>query len=283
MRMEPRPVLEAERIRRCAVCGMFYPGNATILRKEISGLLERIRPLPITGPIPGLIAPHAGFMYSGPTAAHGYALLRRREYAAVVIVSPSHREYFDGVSVFPGDAYETPLGMVNVSESLRKQLLKACPVVRATNQGHGDEHAIEVQLPFLQETLGDFVVLPVVIGDQRRENCFQLGKALAEIISDKNVLLIASTDLSHYHSSAIADILDTVMIDDVQSFDHERLMNDLESGRTEACGGGPTVAVMVALHTLGIRRMEVLHHCNSGDITGDTDRVVGYLSAVAHA
>jgi hypothetical protein len=274
---------DASRIRPCAVCGLFYPEHATELRQDISRMLEEIRCASITGRISGLVAPHAGYMYSGPTAAHGYALLRGKRYSAVVIISPSHREYFDGVSVFPGDAYETPLGEVEVSGSLRDLLLRTCPVVHATTRGHGEEHAIEVQLPFLQETLGGFSILPVVIGDQRREICFQLGHALGDVLSKKDALLIASTDLSHYHPSDIANLLDEVMMNDVRAFDAEQLMNDLESGRTEACGGGPTVAMMVALRHLGVGKMEILHHCNSGDVTGDTDRVVGYLSAAAYA
>jgi AmmeMemoRadiSam system protein B len=170
-----------------------------------------------------------------------------------------------------------------VNDLLRSELLEECSVVEAGPAGHREEHAIEVQLPFLQEVLGEFTILPLVIGDQSRENCFGLGEALARIVRDQSTLLLASTDLSHYHSSEVADELDGIMIEGVKAFDSERLMSDLDSGRTEACGGGPTVAVMKALRAMGIETMKILHHCNSGDVTGMRDQVVGYLSAAALA
>jgi len=271
-------------LRPCSVCGTFYPANPPLLEKQIKELFERVPERTIQGRIRGLISPHAGYMYSGFTAACGYSLLRGKTFDRVVVVSPSHREYFDGISVFPGEAYQTPLGAVRVDEELRKQLLEASPLVEASYAGHGDEHAVEVQLPFMQTVLSEFSFLPIVLGDQRREYCFALGSALAAVLKDrKNTLLVASTDLSHYYPGNRANVLDSVMINDVRDFDPERLMQDLESGRTEACGGGPTVAVLSALKQMDVTRMDVLHHCNSGDVTGDYSMVVGYLSAVAHA
>ena len=270
-------------VRKCAVCGLFYSREATLLHHEVVSLLEKANLKPGREIVRGLISPHAGYQYSGFTAAHGFSLLRGRKYSSVVIVSPSHREYFNGVTVFRGDAYATPLGEVSVNDLLRTELLRECPVVEASIAGHREEHAIEVQLPFLQEVLKDFTILPVVIGNQCRENCFELGKALARITNNEDILLLASTDLSHYHSSDVAEELDQVMIEDVRAFDGERLMKDLDSGKTEACGGGPTVAVMMALRKMGIATMQILHHCNSGDVTGQREQVVGYLSAAAVA
>lgn len=269
-------------VRPCAVCGLFYPDDAAELRTEVGSLLERVgRVGKGGGRIRGVIAPHAGYMYSGYTAAHAYAFLKGQKYNVVVIISPSHQEYFDGISVFPGDAYSTPLGTVNVHNDLREKLLKNSSIVMASKKGHGSEHAIEVQLPFLQQALQEYTILPIVMGDQRRELCFHLGDVLSTILEGENHLLVASTDLSHYYPSEIANRLDSRMIEDIALFDQERLMEDLETGKTEACGGGPTVAIMTALGRLGVSTMEVLHHCNSGDITGDRHRVVGYVSAVA--
>jgi hypothetical protein len=220
-------------------------------------------------------------MYSGLTAAAGYSTLAGADIETVIVVSPSHREVFPGVSVYPGAAYETPLGSLAVDAELRGALLKATPIVRAVESGHRDEHAIEVQLPFLQQVLGTFKLLPLVMGEQSRASCMALGAALGEVVHGKNVLLVASTDLSHYHPARVAESIDGVTIEDVKRFDEEQLMTDLESGMAEACGGGPAVAVMAALKILGAKRMDVVHHCTSGDITGDTRSVVGYLSAVA--
>lgn len=267
-------------IRPCKVCGLFYPAGRRELEREIAAFLQRVERKKYAEEIRGLVVPHAGYAYSGYAAMHGYALLERRKYDAVVIVAPSHAEYFDGVSVYSGDAYMTPLGTVEVNKPLREELLKSSPLIQSSETGHGNEHAIEVQLPFLQYMLGKFSFLPIVIGHQLREHCVELGRALGNVLHDRNVLLVASTDLSHYHPYEDAIQLDKIMIDDISSFDSGRLMNHLEVGEVEACGGGATVAVMSALKNLGTRRMEILHQCNSGDITGDHSRVVGYVSAV---
>ena len=269
-------------VRPPAVSGMFYPRDPGVLTRELASLLRQEANSGTRGTIRGVISPHAGYQYSGFTAAKAYALLNGMQYETVIIVSPSHREYFDAVSVFQGDAYETPLGTVSLDGALRESLIHACPFVVASDAGHGEEHAIEVQLPFLQHTLGSFTLLPIVIGKQDRAYCLGLGEALGTILAGRNYLLVASTDLSHYHTSEVAETLDRRTIDDVAAFDYEGMMAGLESGTTEACGGGPTVAVMAALQRLGVKHIEILHHCNSGDITGDRARVVGYFSAVAY-
>lgn len=268
--------------RPCAVCGQFYPADPEELEGTVRDLIESACPAPVTQRIMGIIAPHAGYMYSGLTAAHAYALLFGRKYSCVVIVSPSHREYFSGISIFPGSAYRTPLGSVEVNSDIRERLLRSSDVFFQSDAGHTEEHAVEVHLPFLQVVLGEFTFVPIVMGDQRRENCFALGEALGSLLKGEQILLVSSTDLSHYHPSTVANQLDAVAIDDVRAFDYEALMRDIELEHTEACGGGPTVAVMLALSRLGANTMTVLHHCNSGDITGDNTHVVGYLSAVAY-
>ncbi len=270
-------------LRHCKVCGLFYPADAGELRREIAGLMKEVEARSLAGTLRGLISPHAGYSYSGLTAAHGYRLLKGCTFDTVVIVSPSHREYFEGISAFPGTAYETPLGKVPVDGKLRERLIEESADVRLSVAGHREEHAIEVQLPFLQEILSDFMILPLVIGDQRREFCLELGRALAAILRDRNALLVASTDLSHFHSYDAARNLDSVVIEDIRRFDAEQLMLHLERGEAEACGGGPAVAIMTALRGLGATKMEILHHCKSGDVTGDRSSVVGYMSAAAYS
>ena len=231
--------------------------------------------------IRGIIAPHAGYLYSGPTAATAYARLRGSAYEAVVIVSPSHREHFEGVSVFNGGGYATPLGVVPVDSDLRDQLLGASREIHSSGAGHQSEHAVEVQLPFLQRALGTFAFVPLVIGNQTPETCFNLGKAIAGVVRDRNILLIASTDLSHFYSADIAHRMDSIVIDDLRAFDERGLMDHLERGTAQACGGGPAVAVLTALRHLGSSRVDILHYATSGDVTGDYGSVVGYVGAVA--
>jgi MEMO1 family protein len=268
-------------VRRPAVAGMFYPAERNVLKQQVQKLLMGAGKKPARGDVRGIISPHAGYLYSGLTAASAYATLSGQSFETVVVISPSHREYFGAISVYPGDAYRTPLGAVAIDAEMRKALVHASSMIIADDAGHREEHAIEVQLPFLQEVLGEFKLVPIVMGDQGREFCLELARALTEVIGTKNVLLVASTDLSHYHPGRVAEAIDRITIDDVQKFDFKQLMADLENKTAEACGGGPTVAVLAALRSMGVRNIEVVHHCTSGDITGDTRNVVGYLSAVA--
>jgi len=272
-------VLSKGSIREPAVAGMFYPGDRLTLDREVDALIKRVEVKKIKGELFGLISPHAGYIYSGYTAANGYRLLEGKSVQTVVIIAPSHREYFRGISVFSGFAYSTPLGILEVDTALRSELVRDGGVIEASLSGHREEHAIEVQLPFLQKVLVDFKILPIVMGDQGRDFCVALGKRLGKILKERNALLVASSDLSHYYPYDVARKLDQVIINDVQEFREERLLEDLDSQRAEACGGGPIVAMLIAAKELGADEVEVLHYCNSGDVTGDKDGVVGYLSA----
>lgn len=270
------------RVRPPAVAGMFYPADPGELTAQIDGLLHKVGKKKNTGGrVRGIISPHAGYPYSGLTAAYAYSMVRGETFDTAVVVSPSHQEYFRAVSVYSGDVYATPLGTIAVNTTLRDKLIAASDCIIASEDGHRAEHALEVQLPFLQRVLPPFTLVPIVMGDQAAEFCFGLGESLANVLRDENALLVASTDLSHFYSSGIAQHLDGVMIEDLQKFNYEQLMRDLEARRTEACGGGPTVAVLSALDRLGVKNIEVLHYSNSGDTTGDYSSVVGYLSAVA--
>jgi hypothetical protein len=259
---------------------MFYPGDPGELARTIAGMIPA-REAEAIPAVRGIIAPHAGYLYSGPTAGRAYGRLDPGSYDAVVIVAPSHRAYFEGVSVYDGEAYLTPLGTVPVDTDLRNALISAAPCVRASVEGHGEEHAVEVHLPFLQTVLGKFSFLPLVIGHQTPETCFALGEALGGLLSHRRALVVASTDLSHFHSDSEAREIDAVTIADVRTFDPRALMSHLTEGIAEACGGGPVVAVMTALKSLGATRVDVTGYATSGDVTGDRRSVVGYLSAVA--
>ncbi len=267
-------------VRKPAVAGMFYPARGAELDRAVRAFLDdvtvRVGPARVTG----IIAPHAGYIYSGGTAAMAYAQVRGTTRGTVVVVAPSHREFFDGVSVYPGDGYETPLGVIPVDVQMRNRLTELLPGTLVSTRGHGAEHALEVQLPFLQCALGEFSLLPLVIGHQSLEHCFALGEALGDLARGADVLLVASTDLSHFSSAEVAERLDAVVADDIRAFDPGRLMHDLEAGTAEACGGGPVAAVMRGCDLLGARTPTVLGYTHSGVVTGDRDSVVGYLSAV---
>lgn len=267
------------RVRQPAVAGAFYDADPDVLRRHVDSLLDQARGTTVKGSIKGLVSPHAGYMYSGSTAAVGYRLLRGKSYDAVILVGPSHREFFTGASIYPGDSYRTPLGDVPVHKEMRDELVKEGGTIMLSDAGHRGEHCLEVQLPFLQRVLGEFSIVPIIIGNQRREFCLALGNALAKAASRRNVLLVASSDLSHYHPYDEAVKLDRQVIGLVEALDEKTMMDQIEEERIEACGGGPVVSVMHAAKLLGANRSQVLFYCNSGDVTGDKDAVVGYLSA----
>ncbi|CUT04377.1 AmmeMemoRadiSam system protein B [Candidatus Chrysopegis kryptomonas] len=274
-----------EKIRQPAVAGLFYPDVPSILNADIERMFENAKDIigdkKINGEIKAIIAPHAGYMYSGQTAAVAYSLIRGKDYDTVVVVSPSHREYFDAISIYDGKAYKTPLGEIEIDIELAEKIYeKGKGLIEISSYGHKLEHAVEVHLPFLQKALNHFKLVPIVMGDQKADYCFRLGDILGDVLAGRNALLVASTDLSHYYTYDVAVKLDKIVIDDVANFDEVKLMDDLEQQRCEACGGGPTVAVMHAAKKLGADKSEVLYYCNSGDVTGDKTGVVGYLSAV---
>ncbi len=274
--------------RTPAVAGAFYPADSLELGRQVRALLGRARPAqPSARPL-GLVCPHAGYVFSGGVAAAGYRQLEGRRYTTVIVVAPSHREYFTFCSVYEGEAYSTPLGTVELDRELAAALVEAGgELVRFGRRGHDSgalemgEHSLEVQLPFLQVALGNFRLVPVVMGHQSEELCRGLGRALARVVSEReDVLLVASSDLSHFHDYEQAGRLDRRFAGLVEELDPEGLDRALGSGEAEACGSGPVLAVMLACRELGANRAQLLELANSGDVTGDRDRVVGYLSAM---
>ncbi len=273
--------------RRPAVAGYFYPGDPVTLAKDITGFFNKAKKEPIPGKIVGLISPHAGYTFSGQVAAYSYKLLEGVSFETVVVISPSHIAYFQGASVYDGGAYETPLGTVEVDTTLAGKIADANERVLLSAQGHGfagnrAEHALEVQLPFLQVVLGKFKLVPIVIGDQEWATCEALADALIKALKGENALIVASTDLSHFHPYDDAVRLDKVVLSHVNAFDPEGLFTDLSSGACEACGGGPMAATMLAGKALGADKAKVVKYANSGDVTGDRSSVVGYMAAVLY-
>ncbi|PYQ18085.1 MAG: AmmeMemoRadiSam system protein B [Acidobacteria bacterium] len=271
-------------IRRAAVAGSWYPGTPAAIAAEVEGYLAAARPPAVPGRLVGLISPHAGLRYSGPVAAHGYGLLRGRPRLTVVMVGPSHHSAFEGVAVYARGAFETPLGRVPIAEEIAEGLLAAGPALCDDPERHRDEHSLEMQLPFLQHVVPDLRLVPLLMGSQSREEADALAEALAGVLAGRDVLLVASSDLSHYQPAPVANRLDAEVAECVGRFDPEGLMARLERRHDHACGGGPMVAVMKAARSLGADRATVLRYGDSGDVgEGDKSRVVGYLSAALSA
>jgi AmmeMemoRadiSam system protein B len=267
-------------IRKAAVAGTWYPGSAGALERAVDGYLAAPDETACDlTEIVALIAPHAGLMYSGPVAGHAYRLLQGRGVDLAVLVGPSHFVGFDGVAIYPSGGFETPLGMAEIDEECASAIMAATPIVREHSAAHTREHSLEMQLPFLKRVAPAAKIVPLVVGWQHRETARALGDALGTALAGRRALLIASTDLSHYHDAATAARLDAVVIDHVARFDSDGLQQALDARPDHACGGGPTVAVMRAARQLGARRAVVLNYADSGDVSGDKSAVVGYLAA----
>lgn len=274
-----------QNVRQPGVAGGFYPADPQALSAMIDDMLAHASPSTIKDQILAVVAPHAGYQYSGPVAAYTYAALKGRKFSRVVVIAPSHFEAFDFTSVYDGDAYATPLGTVPVDKVFAAQLAKMSSTIQLSSRGHlptkeGAEHALEVQLPWLQRVLGNFVLVPVVMGDQSFESSRALGVALAKLIQGTDTLIVASSDLSHYHPYDDAVKIDHKTLSALQEWDYLSMSQNFETRVWEACGGAPIVAAMIAAERMGANQALVLKYANSGDTTGDRSRVVGYSADV---
>ena len=225
-----------------------------------------------------IVAPHAGLMYSGPVAAYAYRQVRRHAIDVAVLVGPSHFVGFDGVSIYRG-GFDTPFGVAEFDEASAAAICAAGPIVHEHAAAHVREHSLEMQLPFLKRVAPGAAIVPLVMGWQDAATARALGDALGAALTNRRALLVASTDLSHYHDAATAGALDRVVVDHVQRLDADGLQRALDAEPGHACGGGPTVAVMRAARTLGATDAVILRYADSGDVSGDKSAVVGYLAA----
>ncbi len=280
--MCPPDLLSPDEIRPPVVAGQFYSDDGDALSGEIDGYLERVSPEALPGEVLALIAPHAGYFFSGQVAAYAYRQIQDRPFPDVVVVAPSHRAAFSGASVYHRGGYRTPLGIVPVNASLARDIMERSDRLNFYPQAHALEHSLEVQLPFLQRALKTFQLVPVIMGDQDLTTCRMLADALAAAAGRSGVLLVASTDLSHYHSEDQARALDGAILEAVNGFDPEGLHQTLQAGRGEACGGGPMVAVMMAARKMGATGGRVLRYATSGEVSGDRRNVVGYMAAAIY-
>lgn len=266
-------------VRPAAVAGSWYPGTADALAREVDRYVGQVPAGVLAGEVRAIIAPHAGLMYSGPVAAWAYREAAHGRFDVAVLVGPSHFIGFDGVALWPDGSFETPLGPVAIDAACGAALAAASPLIQPLPDVHRREHSLEMQLPFLRRLLPDLPIVPLLMGYQVPETMRALGDALIATLGGRRVLLVASTDLSHYHDARTAWRMDGQVIELVRRFDTEGLLAALARQPEHACGGGPTVSVMRAAAGLGARDAAILKYADSGDVSGDKDAVVGYLAA----
>lgn len=267
-------------IREPSVSGTFYPDNPQILKKDIEAYLKNASFEAEDGEVLGLISPHAGYMYSGQVAGYSYKAIKGSSYETVIIIAPSHRSHFEGVAVLEKGGYRTPLGVVPVDEEIAGEIINLQTFIQPNVDAHRGEHSLEVHLPFLQVVLKDFAIIPLIMGSQDPALCEALAECLHGVMkkTKKRFLVVGSTDLSHYYPYAEAVRLDAVVRHYLETFDIKGLQSNLKKGSCEACGAGPMIATMLLSQKLGATRSKVLKYANSGDVSGDKNGVVGYIS-----
>jgi hypothetical protein len=270
--------------RPSPLAGRWYPAESRLLSDSVDGYIAAAQLPPIDERIIAVVAPHAGHLYSGPVAGYAFAALRGLRPDLVVIVSPMHHPYAQPLLTSAHEAYQTPLGPIPIdrgavqmlSDTLTSELGFGLSAVR-----NDPEHSLEIELPFLQRALAaPFQLLPVMMREQSARVSEILGRALAKTLSARDVILVASTDLSHFYSQDQAGGLDAEMLRQVEAFDPQGVIRIEEEGKGFACGRFALAAVMWAAKELGANRVRVLHHATSGDVTGDYLEVVGYGAAV---
>jgi AmmeMemoRadiSam system protein B len=238
----------------------------------------------LEGEVMAVIAPHAGHKYSGAVAGYAFAALRGRSPDLVAVVAPMHQPYFESLITTAHEAYSTPLGHIPVDQDALREL----DVVSKSEVGfglsavpHDPEHSLEIELPFLQRALSSkWKLLPVMVRAREPRVSQGLGRALAHVLRDKNFVMVASTDLSHFYNQQTALAYDRSMLNAIESFDPEAAFDLERSGKGFACGLGAFAAVMWAARELGADHVKVLRYATSGNVTGDYSSVVGYGSAV---
>jgi AmmeMemoRadiSam system protein B len=273
-------------VRRPAVAGSFYPAESGELKQALEDcfVTSPLGPKGVKSPSGSLLGgmvPHAGYIYSGPCAAHFYSRLER-DTACVVLLGVNHRGWGSKAALTPADTWETPLGKVKLNRELNQLLKAQVDFLSEDEQPHLQEHSIEVQLPFLQSVLKEFTFLPISLSHLSEAECAQLGQAVARAYetasaAGKKTILIASSDLSHYLSPDETERLDKMALDQVVALNPSGLLKTVEDEDISMCGVIPTAVFLFAAQALGVKKARLLKHCHSGDAEPMTE-VVGYAS-----
>ena len=268
-----------QEVREAVWAGQFYDGNAGRLAAQIDRFLQNVPPQPvIRGEIKALIVPHAGYVYSGQTAACAYSLVKGMPFETVVIIGPSHYFGFKGCSIYPKGGFRTPLGTAAVDEALAAEIMKGSSF-KYIPEAHKEEHSVEVQVPFVQTALPGTKIVPIVMGYPETRTVKALAAALDSACAGKKVLVIASTDMSHFLTKDKANAADAKTIELIKALKADEIEGKMEAGENILCGGSPVAAAILYAGKHGPERAEVLKYADSADASGDVSRVVGYVSA----
>jgi AmmeMemoRadiSam system protein B len=282
--------IDPRAIRPSPIAGTWYPGSRDALQKTVDDFLAHADYFPTDDELIALISPHAGYAYSGQTAAYAYRQLTPRQFDTVVLMGPSHYDDFGAYAISAAQYYATPLGPVELDRKFIDALAAQVPLTRVTQDR---EHSLEIQLPFLQRALGDFKLVPImmslpfyIVGEEALAPCQQLADALADLAATQRVLFVASSDLSHLSDYQAVKRFDARTEELIAAYNIPDLVRYLWQAHVcRACGDAPIVTALLAAKQLGADRARVLYRTNSGDVTGERDHadyVVGYMAAAVY-
>lgn len=265
-------------IRNSCVAGYFYPDDKQELKKMINDFLKNSDIPLIKGDIFALISPHAGYIYSGEIAAFNYKILQEKKPETVILIGPSHHAFLDEISIYSKGKFKTPLGEVEIDEELAEKIKNYHKIIKDDLTAHLKEHSLEVQIPFLQMVLKKFKIVPILINEPSLEMCNILADAIIKNLGNKKAVLIASTDLSHYHSYDESYELDKKAISIIKELDAEKLLENVNNAKCELCGLAGVLTIIIASKKMECNQVSLLKYANSGDTSGDKSKVVGYCS-----
>jgi len=274
----------AQEVKQSNVAGTFYADDPQELSSSIDGFLNHASPKTFQGEIFALISPHAGYGFSGQTAAFGYQTIRGKPFKTVIVIGPSHYYQFNGVSVYPRGAFKTPLGDLQIDEDFSRKLLNKDSDITFDPQAFAKEHSVEVQLPFLQRVLSDFKIVPIVMGDCTLATCEKLAGLLKEAIGKRSdILVVASTDMYHGYDYQETKVTDDLTLAYLKGMDAKNVYYGLREGKIQLCGGFPVVSTLILAKDLKYDLFEMLNYTNSAMVTGKKTKgtwTVGYTSCI---
>lgn len=270
-------------VRPSPIAGTWYSANPGQLRHTVDAFIEDAEVPDLPGEVVALVAPHAGYIYSGSVAGHAFKTVKGRAFDTVCVISPMHQYYTQPLLTSAHAAYRTPLGEIPLAEAELAQInagLEEKINLGLTPVGHDHEHSLEIELPFLQVALnGDFTLIPIMMRDQSRQVAKALGEVLAEVLNPDSSLIVASSDLSHFYTEAQANQLDGRVLDALVKFSPDGLFDLKDQGQGQACGLAPIAATLWASTRMGATDVTLLKYDTSASTTRDTASVVGYGAA----
>jgi len=285
----------ASDVKDADLAGSWYPASKAQLESQLKTYLDAAKPEKVDGDIIALIVPHAGYSYSGPVAAYGFKTIEGRQIKTVILIGFSHRQSFDGIAIYDRASWRTPLGEIQVDEALAKEIVLNNPRVKFNPGLFREENSVEMEIPFIQMALGKLgqpplgtvsifpKIVPIAFGTQHYSDALSLAGTLASVLKDRpDCVIVASTDMSHYHQYAEANKIDRHTIDTLAGLKAKEFYDEGKFGSCELCGLLPVTTALLVAESLGYDKIKELKYANSGDITGDKGRVVGYLSAAIY-